>query len=139
MRSDEQSRPVLVKVYAANSSLSTVDRRVQRAIELIESSPAMPISTIARSVNLSASRFRHLFTAAVGTSPVQYAKRRRLDRARHLLNNSFLSLKEISALLGGIDASHLAREYKSRYGETPTQTRLARNAPLARAAVSDSR
>lgn len=46
-----------------------------------------------------------------------------MERARQLLLNSFLSVKEIAGVVGINDISHFVRDYKALYGQTPSQTR----------------
>ena len=80
-------------------------------------------SQLARVVNLSPSRFNHLFKTEIGTSPLQYLKVLRMERAKVLLTNTFLSVKEIMASVGVNDPSHFVREFKKNCGLTPSQYR----------------
>jgi transcriptional regulator GlxA family with amidase domain len=80
---------------------------------------------LARSVNLSTSRFRHIFKAEVGTSPARYLRTLRLERAREMVKTSLLSVKQIMASTGITDRSHFDREFKKAYGLTPVQYRAA--------------
>jgi transcriptional regulator GlxA family with amidase domain len=84
--------------------------------------PAL-LHRIANRVNLSLSRFRHLFTQFIGVSPSRYLKQMRLARARHLLENSLLTVKEVAAAVGVNDVSHFVRDYKEAYGENPSESR----------------
>ncbi len=99
------------------------DARVVRGLELMQQSGPMPAGGIATVVNLSHSRFRHLFKKEMGMTVRQYQKLVRLERARDLLKNSFLRVKEIAAVVGIGDMSHFTRDYKGLYKETPSQTR----------------
>jgi AraC-like DNA-binding protein len=99
------------------------DRRVQRALDLIQSCYDVPMSEIVTSLNLSVSRFRHLFKREVGLTPGHFVKLVRLERAKKLLKNSFLTVKEIAAFVGANDVSHFVRDYKAAYGHTPSQAR----------------
>lgn len=83
----------------------------------------LSLNELATAVNLSLSRLHHLFKAETGTSPAQYLRLLRLERARELLESSFLSVKQIVATVGGRDRSHFEREFKKKYGVTPTQYR----------------
>ena len=103
------------------------DWRVRQAVELITRAPAIQVLDITLSLNLSASRFRHLFTAELGMSPREYLRRARLQRARELLETTPLSVKEITRIVGFNDISHFIRHYKTAYGQTPRQTRHTRN------------
>lgn len=82
---------------------------------------------IARTVNLSTSRLRHLFTIEAGISPLHYVKVVRLQHARSLMLQSFLTVKEVMGESGFSDISHFVREYKRLFGETPSETRQVRS------------
>jgi AraC family transcriptional regulator of arabinose operon len=102
-----------------------MDRRIHIIIALLESciSTSQDISGIARQVNLSPSRLRHLFKKETGKTPAQYLKYLRLQRAALLLSTTFLSVKEIANQVGISNTSHFVREFKKRYGLAPTSYR----------------
>jgi AraC-like DNA-binding protein len=74
-------------------------------------------------LKLSPSRFRHLFKQETGTSPAQYVKHLRLRLARQLLEKSSLSVKEVMASAGINDFSHFVRDFKLKYGCSPSALR----------------
>lgn len=74
-------------------------------------------------VNLSGSRLRHLFKQSTAMSFHQYIRLSRLQRARKLLLESHLRVKEIAATTGAPEISHFVRDYKRVYGHTPTTQR----------------
>jgi len=78
---------------------------------------------LALSVNLSLSRFRHIFKFEIGTSPARHLQALRLERARELLETSLLSVKQIMATVGVTDRSHFDRKFKKVYGVTPVSYR----------------
>lgn len=104
-----------------------MDRRVQVALALIKEDIRRELSPdeLALSVNLSPSRFRHIFKAEVGTSPGRYLHILRLEHARELLETSLLGVKQIMASSGINDRSHFDREFKRAYGLTPVRYRAA--------------
>jgi AraC family transcriptional regulator, arabinose operon regulatory protein len=106
------------------------DPRIQRALELIKQGHPRQIGDIATYFNLSSSRFRHLFKKEVGMSPKHCLRLVRLERAKELLENSFLRLKEVTAVVGVNDISHFVRDYKMLYGQTPSQTRARSHCAL---------
>src|SRR4051794_35199636 len=85
--------------------MTTPDPRIRRALAVMEGRMAQPwpVAALAREVNLSPSQFRHLFRLATGTSPARYLQGLRLGRARLLLERTFLSVKEVMALVGVAD------------------------------------
>ncbi|HEV2912039.1 MAG TPA: helix-turn-helix transcriptional regulator [Pyrinomonadaceae bacterium] len=78
---------------------------------------------LARAVNLSPAHLRYLFKAETGMSVMQYQKTLRMEEARRLLENTFLSGKEIMLRIGITDESHFVRDFKQSYGMTPAQYR----------------
>lgn len=76
-------------------------------------------------LNLSDSRFRHLFTRQMSVSPARYLKQLRLQKAKDLLENSALSVKEVMAAVGMSDFSHFVRDFKDMYGLSPLSLRRA--------------
>src|SRR5260370_23814007 len=115
------STPAQVK--DKRSDFTTRDPRIRQALEIIEMSYPVEIGPIASKLNLSDSRFRHLFKKELGMSPSHCIMLLRLRRAKELLESSFLRVKEVAALVGATDISHFVRSYKMLYGQTPSQTR----------------
>ena len=83
----------------------------------------LSLSELADSVNLSVWRFCHVFRSETGLSPIQYLRFLRMERARYLLQTSFLRIKEIRDIVGLHDDSHFARDFKKMYGAAPTHYR----------------
>ena len=102
-----------------------MDHRIERVIELLDCrlSEGVTFDQLAQTVNLSLSRFQHIFKAETGMSPAHYLRLRRMERAKVLLETSFLPVKQILLSLGVRDRSHFEREFKTRYGLTPAQCR----------------
>jgi len=51
--------------------------------------------------------------------PIRYLRQLRMERAKDLLESSFLSVKEIAFRVGLNDESHFVRDFKSTYGYSP--------------------
>ncbi len=83
----------------------------------------VPVAELAAAVNLSASRFAYLFRRETGLSPVQYLHRLRMERARVLLERTFLTVKEVMAFVGVNDPSHFSRDFRRYHGVPPTGLR----------------
>lgn len=52
-------------------------------------------------------------------TPAQYLKSLRMQRAKHLIDSTFLNTKEIMRRVGMKDESHFVREFKKLYGLPP--------------------
>jgi AraC family transcriptional regulator of arabinose operon len=98
-----------------------VDRRVQAVIDymLEDLSRPLRLNEVAHSVNLSASRLQHLFKADTNMTAAQYLKSLRMQRAKQLIDSTFLNTKEIMQRVGMKDESHFVREFKRIYGLPP--------------------
>lgn len=79
----------------------------------------LSLSEFAQSVNLSVWRLCHIFKSDVGVPPMRYLRVLRMERAKDLLESSFLSVKEIAYRVGLNDESHFVRDFKSTYGSSP--------------------
>ena len=55
--------------------------------------------------------------------PIRYLRLLRMERAKDLLESSFLSVKEIAYQVGLNDESHFVRDFKSTYGFSPAHYR----------------
>jgi len=110
-----------------------MDQRVRTVIDVMLEEIARPIavSELARRVHLSRSRLTHLFRAEVGCSPGRYLRQVRLDRARQLVEESSLSIKEIMARVGISDPSHFTRDFTRRHGASPRKIRARALSPDA--------
>lgn len=111
-----------------------MDRRIQIVVLHLEADLQRDLSLerICAEVNLSPSRLRHLFTAEIGMSPLRYRKHRRLERAKVLLESTFLGVKEIMHQVGFKNHSRFTEDFKSKYGVPPSQLRdRFRNGPLS--------
>lgn len=79
----------------------------------------LTLEELARHVNLSPSRLRHLFKEETGTSPARFLKTLRLEKAKALIEGTFLSLKQIMVKVGIRDRRHFAEDFKKAYGSAP--------------------
>jgi AraC-like DNA-binding protein len=83
----------------------------------------LSLAELAQSVNLSVWRLCHIFKSDVGMPPIRYLRVLRMERAKDLLESSFLSVKEIAYQVGLNDESHFVRDFKSAYGFSPAHYR----------------
>lgn len=102
-----------------------MDARVICAIRVLQrlTSAHISIGSLSRDVKLSPAHFRGLFKKETGKSPVKYLRELRFEKAESLLRNTFLSVKEIAFVCGMNDVSHFVRDFKTRYGLTPSEFR----------------
>src|SRR6185503_10378719 len=103
----------------------SLDKRVEKILEMMRADVRgeLTLTEFAHSVNLSVWRLSHIFKSDVGMPPIKYLKLLRMERAKGLLESSFLSVKEIAFRVGLNDESHFVRDFKSTYGYSPTTYR----------------
>jgi AraC family transcriptional regulator of arabinose operon len=110
-----------------------VDHRVRRVEALIAADPAAPhtVASLAARVSLSASRLGHLFTEALGESPMRALRDARLRHAARLLEATELPVARVAAASGFASPFHFSRTFRKRYGVPPGayRDRLRRSAP----------
>ena len=102
-----------------------MDPRVAHIIGRLETDldQDVPVFELAAAVNLSASRFAYLFRRDTGLPPARYLHRLRMERARVLLERTFLTVKEVMAFVGVNDPSHFSRDFRRYHGVPPTGLR----------------
>ncbi len=95
------------------------------AIRYIADNMNRPLSLkeIASHVNVSTRQLTRLFGTFTGTSPAQYIRVLRLDRASALLTRSELPIKEISHQVGFSDVQYFTRCFTAHFGVPPASFR----------------
>lgn len=95
------------------------------AVELMEANIREPISQLelASYVDLSRRQLQRLFQKYLLCTPSRYYLQLRLQRARELLQQTSLSLVDISAQTGFVSNSHFSKSYKEYYGYSPSAER----------------
>jgi AraC family transcriptional regulator len=101
---------------------------VTAAIAHIEAHLADPLTVpgVARAAGVSHNHLTRLFRAATGDTVVAYIRRRRLDRARHLLRESTLSIAAIAAQIGIPDLQAFNKACRREFGAPPRAVRGSR-------------
>lgn len=96
------------------------DPRVQSVIEFMNNNlqKTISLSELAAVAYLSPSRFSHVFKTQTGVSPGEYFIRLKMEKARHLLTTSLLSIKEIMALVGYGTRSNFVGQFE-KYSDCP--------------------
>ncbi|HTV43056.1 MAG TPA: AraC family transcriptional regulator [Candidatus Sulfotelmatobacter sp.] len=115
--------------YSAQQGQSAVDTEnsnvIERAITRIQDDfqHDLDMKRLAQELCVSYSWFRHTFTAHTGLSPHQYLLELRLVRARTLLTETDLPIKEIALQTGFEDELYFSRLFRQKINVTPSQWR----------------
>jgi transcriptional regulator GlxA family with amidase domain len=102
-----------------------MDKRISTTITQISLNlqKCWKIDELAGKVNLSNSQFEELFKQETLMSPIQFVRHLRFEKAKELLETTFLNIKEIGFKVGINDQSHFVRDFKLKYDSTPTKYR----------------
>lgn len=116
-------------IYSAQQAQPAADAQnanvIEHAITRIQNEyqQDMDVKELARELGVSYSWFRHTFVAHTGLSPHQYLLEFRLVRARSLLAETNLSVKEIAMQTGFGDEFYFSRLFRQKQNLTPSQWR----------------
>jgi AraC-like DNA-binding protein len=83
------------------------------------------IAALAAEVGISHNHLIRQFRRWVGTNPVQYLRRRRVERAQHLLTHTTMPVKAIAAEVGIPDLHLFNKVMRAEVGASPRQIRAA--------------
>ena len=99
--------------------------RVQQMLTYIYDYYAQDItlSDIAAAANISRSEAGRCFSTYLQKSPIDFLIQYRLQKAHFLLNDTTLSIQEISQSCGFHSTSYFTRQFRQHYGYTPGITR----------------
>ena len=99
--------------------------RIVEAMRFIRENHAdkLSVDELARKVAMSPSHFAHRFSAVARVSPMRYLREVRLDTARSRLVSNGARVSEVAVAVGFESPAHFTREFKRRFGVSPSKTR----------------
>jgi AraC-like DNA-binding protein len=112
----------LIQPTVAPRPLSRAEGRV---VDVASHAKTGSVAEMARTAGLGQSRFHALFRATTGRSPKQAQLTRLFDEAADKLVQTRLPVSEIAYGLGYQNASSFNRQFKRRFGLTPSEFRAA--------------
>jgi AraC-like DNA-binding protein len=114
---------------------------IAAAMAHIEAHLAEPLTVpdIAQVAGVSHNHLTRLFRAETGTTVVAYIRRRRLERARHLLRASTLAIPAVAAAVGIPDLQAFNKACHRELGGSPRAVRTSASPVYRRQSVQDQR
>ncbi|MBO4456497.1 MAG: helix-turn-helix domain-containing protein [Butyrivibrio sp.] len=96
---------------------------IKTARKYIDDNFAKDISLddVSRKVNISPYYFSKIFKEEIGLNFIEYLTNIRMDKAKELLTESNMSMKEICGACGYTDPNYFSRSFKKNVGVTPTE------------------
>ncbi len=97
--------------------------RIARVIKHIhlEHAKSLSVEELAKRAGMSVPAFHHHFKLVTASSPLQYLKRIRLDRAKRLMVHDGYNAGTAARAVGYESASQFSREFKRLFGVTPVE------------------
>jgi transcriptional regulator GlxA family with amidase domain len=81
------------------------------------------VNRLAAQLRLSPSRFEHLFKNQTGRGFKAFLLAARMTRAKEMLKDRTLRIKEVAAAVGYANVSNFTRDFTKHYGESPSRSR----------------
>lgn len=96
---------------------------INEATKLLCEHPELSIESVCKAVGKSRSVLQKEFNFYLGTSPIQYKNKKRIESAIHLLTSTELPVKEISERLCFYDTAYFYKIFERFTGKTPSKVR----------------
>lgn len=105
---------------------------IEEAIEFMESnlSENIGLDEISAHVNLHPVYFNRIFSKAIGTPPISYLKKLRLNKAKALLLTTNMKVINIAVKCGFSTSSYFIVQFRKEFGCTPSEYRTINNEDL---------
>lgn len=127
-------RAEMKKMSVSVHQVHTDQRRVEIALAFMQERLAENVSPheMAREAGLSAGHFSHIFRKWTGHSPMEHLIKIRIQKAKELLEDIHLTIKEVSNSSGFQHSSYFSKIFTRFTGVSPSQYRemiLAQRSP----------
>lgn len=118
----DEGMPLSAAPLPCRMTPEMLDDRVRKILEMAESE-TFTIRDLALEFRLSPSYLQRLFKHQTGLCMGEWLNEQRLQRAAHLLMNSYMSVKEIAYSVGYEHASSFIRAFERRFARAPARYR----------------
>ena len=81
----------------------------------------LSVPFVARHVDMSPSYLTALFQKHLGIAPAEYIRRVKLQESKHMIRENKLNFTEIAAELQYSTVHHFSRQFKEKFGLTPSE------------------
>ncbi len=118
----EQAAPRGGKVQTSNA-VHSENEIIRQAQQYISSHirEKLSVPTVARQVDVSPSYLTALFHKNLQISPGEYIRRTKLQESKQMIRENNLNFTEIAAALQYSTVHHFSRQFKEKFGITPTE------------------
>ncbi|WP_443192574.1 GlxA family transcriptional regulator [Pseudomonas indica] len=117
-RQDHQRLQIASRYGVSNKKLVQVIGEMERHTE-----PPLTTLELAERIQVTRRQLERLFRVHLKDTPSNFYLGLRLDKARHLLRQTDMSVLEVSLACGFESSSYFSRSYRVRFGCSPSQDR----------------
>lgn len=102
------------------------NHRMKSMLQYIEAhlSDSIEITEIAQAALISVSECLRCFKHSIGTTPIQYVKQLRIQKAAELLSFTELTITEVAVACGFQEMSYFSKTFRQTHGCTPSEFRI---------------
>jgi len=118
--------PMGVVTRQSSDILAIADQEVARAVQYIRdhAHESLNVEDVLRDLSISRRQLEQRFQTALGRSPASEIRRVRVERAKHLLEETDVPLGQIALDCGFTDAARLSKVFGRETGMTPSRYRM---------------
>ena len=98
-------------------------QKVRNIIEANYTDENFALPQLCLQVGMSRSQLFRKMTALIDTSPSDFIRSFRLDRAKHLLETTDMNVSEVTYQVGYKDIAHFSRSFQEEFGFPPSATK----------------
>jgi iron complex transport system substrate-binding protein len=113
----------LMQAVSASYLPTEKQQKIAPALEYISQHYTENITNdaLAAVVGTSAVYFRKLFTSIMGVSPITYARKLRIEKAKEILKSDYGTLSNVAISLGYLNLYDFSRDFKKHTGVAPSK------------------
>ena len=108
----------LFDLVSHNTHMSKMERTLKHLHSHYDDK--LDVEQLASMANMSASTFHRNFKQITASSPIQYVKKLRLSKAKDLLQDQGIKVKQAAAQVGYESATQFSREFTRYFGISPS-------------------
>lgn len=120
---------ILLLQEQAERRVSPAKERIARTVQeyiLRHYRHNITVEQLAELAGITPNYITVLFKEAIGTTPIQYLHKTRINAALSLFENTQMTIKEVAEYLGYCDQAYFNRMFKRLMGAAPSQIRASR-------------
>ena len=130
LRKSAQEISTRISGSTRSANRDYINAVIKQAQEVIRNNLHQPLDpeALAANMHVGYSWFRKIFKQQTGMAPIRYHQTLRLDRAKDLLTQSKMTVRQISETMGFRTQNHFSALFKKVEGQSPSEWRLEHKA-----------